>query len=50
MLPSLHGNAQDARLRAIIAQFTPICGVVERGVQVVCIAFGDIRVDLDHLT
>jgi hypothetical protein len=27
-----------------------MCGVVERGVQVVCIAFGDIRVDLDHLT
>lgn len=28
---------------------TPVCGV-ERGVQVVCIAFGDIYADLDRLT
>jgi hypothetical protein len=27
-----------------------MCGVVERGVQVVCIAFGEIYADLDRLT
>jgi hypothetical protein len=50
MTPSFYGNARYARLRATIPQSTPMCGVAERGVQVVCIAFGEIYADLDRLT
>jgi hypothetical protein len=32
------------------AHSTPVCGEVERGVQMVCIAFGEIHADLDGLT
>jgi hypothetical protein len=51
MTPSVHGHARDARLRANIPQSTPMCGVVERGVQAaVRIAFEEVYADLDCLT
>ena len=50
MTPSLYGNSRDARLRHNTLQSTPMCGVVERGVQVVCIAFEEIYADPDRLT